>query len=432
MHLLSAKRSTPEEAGEAIDLDQSPGDIVFLSAADTEIACLAAAQARRPEGAPSLRLANLLQLTHPMSVDLYVERVVAKGSLVILRLLGGRSYWPYGLEQVAGICRARKIPLAVLPGDDSPDAELAGWNTLPAEACHRLWQYGVHGGLDNAQQLLAYAASLLGEHEPWREPAPLLRAGLYWPGLVQPDLGMIRARWQADRPAAALVFYRALVQAGDLDVIDDLIAALQANRLNPLPIFTASLRDGQAGPLVRALLAETQPDVVLNATGFAVSSPAERRGSPLDVADRAVLQLVLAGGGRSAWQEGTRGLSARDLAMNVALPEVDGRDPFPRGRVQDREEVRRADRDEPGGLRAGRRSDPVRRRAGGGLGAPRPHARGGAAGRDHPGQLPQPRWPDRQWRRPRHAGRHGLPARGAASGGLSDRSAAGGRSGADP
>ena len=94
MHLLSAKRSTPEETGEAIDLDQSPADIVILSAADTEIACLAAAQARRPEGAPNLRLANLLQLTHPMSVDLYVERVIGKGSLVILRLLGGRSYGP--------------------------------------------------------------------------------------------------------------------------------------------------------------------------------------------------------------------------------------------------------------------------------------------------------------------------------------------------
>src|SRR5918995_7220712 len=198
MHLLSARRSTPDDS-QAIDLDQSPGDIVFLSAADTEIACLATAQARRPAGAPSLRLANLLQLSHPMSVDLYVEQVIGPAKLVILRLLGGRSYWPYGLEQIAGVCRTRSIPLAVLPGDDHPDAELAGWNTLPAEACHRLWQYGVHGGLDNAQPLLAYSASLLGRDETWREPAPLLRAGLYWPGVAQPDLDMIRARWRADQ-----------------------------------------------------------------------------------------------------------------------------------------------------------------------------------------------------------------------------------------
>ena len=404
MHLLNARTSTPDDAGEAIDLGQSPGDIVVLSAADTELACLAAAHAGRP-GTHSLRLANLLQLSHPMSVDLYVERVIGNARLVILRLLGGRSYWPYGLEQVAGICRARGIPLAVLPGDDQPDPELAGWNTLPAEACHRLWQYCVHGGLDNGRQLLAYAASLLGGDEPWREPAPLLRAGLYWPGLARPDLGAIRSRWRAER-TAALVFYRALVQAGDLEVIDHLIDALQANGLNPLPIFAASLRDAQAGPLVRELLAETAPDVVLNATGFAVSSPSQRRGSPLDVPDRAVLQLVLAGGSRSAWHEGMRGLSARDLAMNVALPEVDGRI-FSRAvgfktarRFDERTETNLV------GFEPVARSDRFRRRAGGGMGSARPHARPLAPGRDRARQLPHAGRPDRQWRGPRHAGQH--------------------------
>ncbi|MGH6915170.1 MAG: cobaltochelatase subunit CobN, partial [Geminicoccales bacterium] len=232
MHLLNARATTPDDSGQPVDLDQSPGDIVFLSAADTELACLAAAQAGRSAEAPSLRLANLLQLAHPMSVDLHVERVIGHARLVVVRLLGGRSYWAYGLEQVAGVCRARKIALAVLPGDDNADAELAAWSTLPAEACHRLWQYGVHGGLDNARQLLAYAASLLGRDEPWREPAPLLRAGLYWPGLVQPNLATICAGWQPDRPTAALVFYRALVQAGDLAVIDALVEALRARRLN--------------------------------------------------------------------------------------------------------------------------------------------------------------------------------------------------------
>jgi cobaltochelatase CobN len=325
MHLLNAQRATPEDAGEAIDLGQTPGDIVVLSAADTELACLAAAEGRRPEGSPSLRLANLLQLGHPLSVDLYVEQVVAKAGLVVLRLLGGRSYWPYGLEQVAAVCRAQRIALAVLPGDDQPDPELAAWSTLPPEACHRLWQYGVHGGLDNARQMLAYGASLIGPDEPWQEPAPLLRAGLYWPGIARPTLADLRQRWRPDRPAAALVFYRALVQAGDLAAIDALTEALDAAGLNPLPVFTASLKDPVAAPLVRHLLAEAGPEVVLNATGFAVSSPGQRRATPLDEPGRCVLQLVLAGGSEAAWRAGTRGLSPRDLAMNVALPEIDGR-----------------------------------------------------------------------------------------------------------
>lgn len=248
MHLLKAQTATPEDAGEAIDLGQTPGDVVILSAADTELACLAAAQGSRPEDAPSLRLANLLQLGHPMSVDLYVEQVVGHARLVVLRLLGGRSYWPYGLEQIAATCHARGIGLAVLPGDDQPDPDLASWSTLGPEACHRLWQYAVQGGLDNALQLLTYAASLLGYDGPWREPAPLLRAGLYWPGLAQPDLAAVQGHWQPDRPVAALVFYRALVQAGDLAPIDALIDALATAGLNPLPIHTASLKDPIGAP----------------------------------------------------------------------------------------------------------------------------------------------------------------------------------------
>ena len=325
MHLLKAQTATPEDAGAAIDLGQTPGDIVVLSAADTELACLAAAQARRPPEAPSLRLANLMQLGHPLSVDQYVEQVVGRARLVVLRLLGGRGYWPYGLEQVVAACRAHAIPLAVLPGDDQPDPELHAWSTLPAQACHRLWQYLVHGGLDNAGELLSYAAHMLGRAEPWREPAPLLRAGLYWPGMLRPDLDMVRARWRSRRPVAALVFYRALMQASDLDVIDAIIDGLDAAGLNPLPIFTASLKDPIGAPLVRELLEQAPPAVVLNATGFAVSSAGAWRPTPLDQQECCVLQVVFSGGSESGWRAGTRGLSARDLAMNVVLPELDGR-----------------------------------------------------------------------------------------------------------
>ena len=41
--------------------------------------------------------------------------------------------------------------------------------------------------------------------------------------------------------------------------------------------------------------------------------------------DAPVLQVIFSGGNAEDWAEGTRGLSARDIAMNVALPEVDGR-----------------------------------------------------------------------------------------------------------
>src|SRR5512144_1724431 len=221
MHLLATRAGAITDSSEAVDLGQSPGDIVVLSAADSELTCLAAARARLEGNAfPRLRLANLLRLGHPMSVDMYVENTLARARLIVVRLLGGRSYWPYGVEQIAAMGRERGIAVAFLPGDDQPDAELASLSSLPPDARHRLWRYLVEGGIDNAVEFLRFAASLLGYEGAWREPKPLLHAGLYWPGGAINDLASLRTRhWRAaDAPVAPVVFYRALVQAGNLAV----------------------------------------------------------------------------------------------------------------------------------------------------------------------------------------------------------------------
>jgi cobaltochelatase CobN len=325
MHLLAATAGVIADGGAAIDLGQSPGEIVVLSAADSEVACLAAAYRRlhaaHPD-APSLRLASLLQLGHNMSVDLYVEKVVAKAGLVIVRLLGGRSYWPYGVERVAAAARA----VVFLPGDDRPDPELLALSTVPVEAAHRLWQYCVHGGLDNAASFLGHAAGLIGRELPWHEPAPLLRSGLYWPGLARPDLDTVRRQWQPGRPTAALVFYRALVQAGNLAPVDALALALDRRGLNVLPIYVTSLKDAVAAVTLERLFAQAPPDVVLNATAFAVSEPgAVHRPGVIEASQAPVLQVIFAGSSETAWRAGTRGLGPRDVAMHVALPELDGR-----------------------------------------------------------------------------------------------------------
>lgn len=326
MHLLAATPGGIADGSEAVDLGQSPGDILVLSAADTELANLAAAWRRPPAEGVSLRLASLLQLAHPLSVDLYLEQTAAGAKLIVVRLLGGVGYWSYGVEQLRALARERGIALALLPGDDQPDPELQAGSTLPPGACHRLWQYCVQGGPENARQFLAYACSLLGRETDWLEPLPLLRAGPYWPGLERPTLDDLRAHWVEGAPVAGLVFYRALLQAGNLAAVDALVAALREAGVNPLPLYCASLKEPLSAETLAALLAEARAELVLNATGFAVSTPGgARKATPFDAVDGPVLQLVFAGSTEEAWRAGTSGLSARDIAMNVALPEVDGR-----------------------------------------------------------------------------------------------------------
>ena len=276
MHLLQAQRGEISDGSIPVDPGQSPADIVVLTVNDAEISVLAEAQARLGPDAPTLRLARLAWLSHPYSVDLYLDATLTRSRLVVARVMGGAAYWDYALEQLTRRLADAGIPFVALPGDDKPDPTLAGLSTVPGADRQALWSFLTEAGPDNATGFLRHAAHLLG-HGP-RPPAatPLLRAGTYHPGLRLGDLAALRATWTPGAPTAALVFYRTFLQGG-LAPVDAMIAGLRAEGLNPLPVFVASLKDEISAATLDSLFAEAPPDIVLNATSFAVGSPAATR-----------------------------------------------------------------------------------------------------------------------------------------------------------
>lgn len=330
MHLLAATPGSIDDGKEPVDLGQSPADVVFISAADTELAALSTARSEMA-APPGLRLANLTHLQHPMSVDLHLDHCATRSRLVIARVLGGVGYWKYGAEQYAARCAEAGVPLALLPGDDKPDAELRDLSTVEDADYDALWGYLVEGGPENAANFLNYAKAMLEDGERPEAARPLLRAGVYWPGAGVADLDAAKANWQTGAPVVPLVFYRALVQGAGLNPINRLVKALLRAGLNPLPVFVASLKDPVSVATLEHLFTQAPPSVILNCTSFAVGSPHEGDSGPAnpltmpEAEGAPVFQVVLAGSSEEAWAEGLSGLSARDIAMNVALPEVDGR-----------------------------------------------------------------------------------------------------------
>ncbi|MEL6312580.1 MAG: cobaltochelatase subunit CobN [Pseudomonadota bacterium] len=330
MHLLAATPGRVDDGKEPVDLEQTPDDILFLSAADTELAALSEARTEMDEP-PGLRLANITQMGHPMSVDLHLDTCATKCRLVIARVLGGVGYWKYGSEQYAARCHEAGVPLALLPGDDKPDADLRALSTVSDEDYDALWAYLVEGGPENAANFLRYGKAMLDGGEKPQTASPLLRAGVYWPGSGISDLSAAQAGWTDGHPVVPIVFYRALVQGAGLNPINRMVRALLRAGMNPLPIFVASLKDPVSVATLTQLFAAEPPSVILNATSFAVGSPHSGDASPtnpltMPEANAApVFQVVLAGSSEEAWAGGLTGLSARDIAMNVALPEVDGR-----------------------------------------------------------------------------------------------------------
>ena len=124
MHLLATTSTNLDEIVEAVDLGQSPGDIVVLSFADSDLAGLAAAWEAERARLPSVRLAHLRDLRHPMSVDLWIDRVGTRAKVIVVRLLGGLDWWKYGIERLSALARERGIAFAVLPGEDRDDPRL--------------------------------------------------------------------------------------------------------------------------------------------------------------------------------------------------------------------------------------------------------------------------------------------------------------------
>ncbi len=311
MHLLVHETRTLDEAEAACDLGQTAADIVVLSFSDADLGALAGAW-QAMAGAPGLRLASLARLRHPMSVDLYLEQVLAHARCVVVRLLGGLDYWRYGAEEVAALCRARGIALALLPGDGLDDARLAALSTVGPDALARLDACFRYGGPANMARALRLASHLGGPCADGHEAAePVPQHGVYALDLVE------------DRPLAAVVFYRSHRLSADIAPIEALIAALRVRGLAVGALYVSSLKTADSAAYVAATLRAWRPAIVLNATGFAARQG--DAGSPLDAPGAPVLQLVLAGSSREAWQASSRGLSQTDLAMLVVLPELDGR-----------------------------------------------------------------------------------------------------------
>ena len=139
MHLLARDLHGLDDAGAAVDLEQTPGKIVFLSFSDSELGLLARVHDEDAASRPSLRCASLAQLKHPFSVDLYLDKVARHARLVVVRLLGGKEYWSYGVEQLAALSRAQGFALAIVPGDGLDDPRLREASTLAPRDCARIW-----------------------------------------------------------------------------------------------------------------------------------------------------------------------------------------------------------------------------------------------------------------------------------------------------
>ncbi len=317
MHRLASIPGGSGLADAGALVEQPAAPVLLLSSADTDLLAIDQLLAREPGllGA-ELRGLNLAALAHPAQIDHYLSSTVRHARLVVVRLLGGRGHWSYGLERLRQW--AVDLPerqLLVLAGTEEEELGLAALGTVSPPVTIALARCLREGGADNLRLVLVTLRDLL----VGRCPAPPAAQTLADP---------LPHDWrQEPGPRVGVVAYRALFQAGDLALMDATLAALRKAGLSPRALWVSGLRDPAVQSGVADLFLREGVETVLCSTSFAsVQFEEAGLGAPLwDRLGVPVLQLLCSSQPRQRWQASSIGLGPMDLTLQVALPELDGR-----------------------------------------------------------------------------------------------------------
>ena len=316
--------------------------ILFLTTSDTDILTLERVQADLPDGLKdTLALNPHVLIQDDDAFDRSLSDTLDSADLVLARLLGGERALGERFPQLEAACRRLGIPLVACSGEPVRDAVFERRSTAPPILAQTSFEYLNHGGVTNLGNLLRFLSDeVLGTSHGYEPPIPLPQDGLYRPGTV--DAVPIDEYWRLycdeNRPSVALLFYRAHWVSQNVEFVDAFVEALERRNCNVLPVFCSSLREND-GAVFRKYLTDAGRGVLADAVvctqSFAMS---QKRGPEisntsdenwdvrvLEQLDVPVLQAIVSTEPQAMWEERDIGLSPLDIAMNVALPELDGR-----------------------------------------------------------------------------------------------------------
>ncbi len=331
MHLIATIPGgwNPNDEG-VFYIDQSPGDVVFLSSADSDLFTMNKAYQFICETTntelPALRLANLSYFKQELTIDTYIDEVVSKAKIVVLKLLGGKAYYNYLCDAVIACCEENNIQIVFLPGDNKPDLELMQASNISLKEVATLWEYLQSGGVENCKTALQFIFNKITDDftfilEPVKTIPDLF---LYHPDT---DIYSLSSK-NVLKPQVLIFGYRSYYLSNNLAPICSIISALKKQGIDAIVVMAAGYREFDIDKQIFNLLGNYQipmPDVIISTTGFSVQGFNATRQSLFDVFNVPVIQSMMGSCNKDSWQDGDFGLPPTDIAMNIALPEVDGK-----------------------------------------------------------------------------------------------------------
>ncbi|HSI27284.1 MAG TPA: cobaltochelatase subunit CobN, partial [Aeromicrobium sp.] len=290
--------------------------IALLSTSDTDLL------SARASGAD-------FALANPSRLDITdLGELLSGAHLVLVRILGSVRQWEEGFATLAD----SGLPLLVLGGEQTPDAELMSHSTVPIGVAADAHRYLAEGGPTNLGQLHAFLSdTVLLTGEGFDPPQVIPAWG--WAerssgGRVTPE-GGIETR-------IGVLYYRAHEASGNAEFAHALADAIDAVQLEGgkavgLPIFSSSLRSAP-DELYEALGTLDALIVTVLAAGGTTPSGSSAGGDDeawdverMAALDIPVLQGLCLTSSREEWEASDEGVTPLDSANQIAIPEFDGR-----------------------------------------------------------------------------------------------------------
>ena len=305
--------------------------IALLSHADTDLVTLGNARSSLPEGLTVFDY-SLNALRSEEQTQLLLEGNLARSRVVVLRLHGPLTSVP-GFSSLQAMCSADDRFFVVVSGTGELIPEFIAASNVGPEIIASVTNYLGYGGTGNLIECLKFLSDklLLSVHG-YAPPFATEEHGIYLPEIERATYEDWLQRADLSRPTAAILFYRAHVLSGNTGFVDALVEALEDKGLNALCIFTSSLKSLDGGFPAALRLVDGRATLVVSTLSFALGqvnvgdiTPAGDNVGSLSRLGVPVIQAIASGMPRGSWEVSRRGLNALDTAINVALPEFDGR-----------------------------------------------------------------------------------------------------------
>jgi len=208
------------------------------------------------------------------------------------------------------------------------NVQTPSWQNLPDDVAKRLHAYYVNGGRANNAGFFATLAAHLA-HKPWQKIAPpqvFAATAIYHPkapSLVFNDTAAY-LRWKGQpkgKPVVAIAFHQQSIAAEQTQLIDDLIARVEAAGAVPLA-FYGPVMDNTATSQLLAPGGKTLTDVLI--TTQIMLNPEGRRAEFDKLGIPVIQAMGYKKGDAEAWWNDPVGIALMDVPFYLSQPEYAG------------------------------------------------------------------------------------------------------------